>query len=85
MNIFKNDSEGFTSRSGLYCVWVPLRDDGRAPLVSIWIDSSMTAFELQAQQDAIALPGANEAVMADDSDDPKRCIADAVRAIEVGF
>jgi hypothetical protein len=84
MNISKKDSERFTSRSGLYCVWVPLRDDGKAPLVSIWIDSSMTAFEPRPQQEAIAVPEANEAAMADEFDDPKRCIADAVRAIEVG-
>ncbi len=32
-------------RTGLYRVWVPLHDDGQAPLISIWIDPMMTAFE----------------------------------------
>jgi len=81
---FVKNSENFTVRSGLYRVWVPLHDDGKLPLVAIWIDPTMSAFEPEPQQEAIALPDAKEAVMADESDDPKRCIADAVRAIEVG-
>jgi hypothetical protein len=32
-------------RRGLYRVWVPLHDDGKAPLISIWIDPAMTAIE----------------------------------------
>jgi len=37
-----NNSENYAMRPRLYRVWVPLRDDGRAPLVSIWIDLIMT-------------------------------------------
>jgi hypothetical protein len=37
---FKNS----TRVSGLYCVWVPVHDDGGNRLVSIWIDRAMTAF-----------------------------------------
>jgi hypothetical protein len=32
-------------RRGLYRVWVPLHDDGKAPLISIWIDPAMTGIE----------------------------------------
>jgi hypothetical protein len=35
----------FAAYSGLYRVWVPLRDDGKSPLISIWIDPSLCAFE----------------------------------------
>jgi hypothetical protein len=30
---------------GLCRVWVPLHDDGKAPLISIWVDPAMGAFE----------------------------------------
>ena len=79
---FVINSENFTTRSSLYQVWVSLHDDGRAPLVSIWIDPTMAAFEPQPQQQAI-VPEANEGVMADQFEDPKRCIAAAAMAIEV--
>lgn len=35
----------FAAYSGLYRVWVPLRDDGKSPLISTWIDRSLPAFE----------------------------------------
>ena len=79
---FVINSENFTTRSSLYQVWVSLHDDGRAPLVSIWIDPTMAAFEPQPQQQAI-VPEANEGVMADQFEDPKRCTAAAAMAIEV--
>jgi hypothetical protein len=34
----------FTETSNLYCVWVPVQDDGRGRLAAIWIDRAMTAF-----------------------------------------
>jgi hypothetical protein len=34
----------FTRTSDLYCVWVPVQDDGRGRLAAIWIDRAMTAF-----------------------------------------
>lgn len=64
-NFIKN-SESFAACPGLYRVWVPLRDDGSTPLVSIWIDSTMTAFETRPHQAGIGLPETNEGVMADD-------------------
>jgi hypothetical protein len=34
----------FAETSNLYCVWVPVQDDGRGRLAAIWIDRAMTAF-----------------------------------------
>jgi hypothetical protein len=34
----------FTNGSGLYCVWMPVHDDGGDRLAAIWIDRAMTAF-----------------------------------------
>lgn len=34
-----------TRDSSLYCVWVPVHDDGGDRLVAIWIDRALTAFE----------------------------------------
>jgi hypothetical protein len=34
-----------TTGSSLYCVWVPVHDDGGDRLVAIWIDLAMTAFK----------------------------------------
>jgi hypothetical protein len=45
MTNFINNSRNFTERRGLYCVWVRARNDGNAPLVSIWIDPTMAAFD----------------------------------------
>jgi hypothetical protein len=56
MTNFISDAERFTARPGLYRVWVPLRDDGRVPLISIWIDPTMTAFERQQSSAEIGLP-----------------------------
>lgn len=61
---------------------MPLHDDGKVPLVAIWIDPA-SAFEPQPQQEAIALPDAKEAVMADELEDPTRCLVGASTAIEV--
>jgi hypothetical protein len=35
----------FTTHPTLYQIWVPLHDDGGVPLVSIWIDPTLTAFQ----------------------------------------
>jgi hypothetical protein len=45
MRNFTNNSQNFTRRLGLYRVWVSLRDDGRAPLISIWIDRDLAGFK----------------------------------------
>ena len=43
MTKFINISANLTARPKLYRVWVPMYDDGRAPLISIWIDPTMAA------------------------------------------
>ena len=35
--------------SSLYRVWVPLRDDGQSPLISIWIDPYLRAFKSRSE------------------------------------
>lgn len=58
------------NRVGLYRVWVPLRDDGRAPLISIWIDPMMTAFEPNAQKEPLAISGIGVEEIAEEFEDP---------------
>ena len=41
----------FNERRGLYRVWVPLHDDGKAPLISIWIDPNLRAFEFCTEEE----------------------------------
>jgi hypothetical protein len=38
-------------RRGLYRVWVALHDDGKAPLISIWIDPDLRAFEFCTEEE----------------------------------
>jgi hypothetical protein len=49
MHTLIDTSWDFASRPTLYQVWVPLHDDGRVPLVSIWIDPALTAFQSSAR------------------------------------
>jgi hypothetical protein len=60
---FSNNLESFITHRGLYRVWVSMHDDGKAPLVSIWIDPGMKAFEPQDGKEHITLSG----VKGDDS------------------
>jgi hypothetical protein len=46
----KGNFAGFINRMGLYRVWVPLRDDGKGPLISIWIDPAMAVFQPDARK-----------------------------------
>lgn len=74
MNNFKSENrnfEGFANRAGLYRIWVPLHDDGKAPLVSIWIDPKMTAFKSQAQEEPEVLSGGDGEVT-EEIEDSKR-------------
>jgi len=50
MTNFTSNFGNFTTRSGLYRVWVPLRDDGKSPLISIWIDPTLRAFKSCAEE-----------------------------------
>jgi hypothetical protein len=73
MNNFTNNSAKFTERRGLYCVWVPLHNDGKAPLVSIWIDPTMTAFEQHPQSGELA--GPSEVTIVEETEDHMQSIA----------
>ncbi|MGD0965449.1 MAG: hypothetical protein ABSA57_16285 [Candidatus Acidiferrales bacterium] len=75
MHNFTNNCQNFATRPSPYCVWVPLHDDGRAPLVSIWIDPTMTAFECQQGHEDTGLYGVSDCAIADEIEDPKRRIA----------
>jgi hypothetical protein len=44
----------FATRPTLYRIWIPLHNDGRAPLVSIWIDSALTGFQSCARAETTA-------------------------------
>lgn len=68
-NFENRNFEGFTNRTGLYRVWVSLHDDGKAPLVSIWIDSKMTAFEAQTREEPVANSRVGEEEIAEEIDD----------------
>jgi hypothetical protein len=89
MTRFTNNFANFTARSRLYRVWVPLHDDGRAPLISIWIDPTMAAFERQEDHPEIALSSVSDSPIAEEIEDsiyeawvvPRsdRLVAEAVR------
>ena len=44
----KKTLQRFASRRPLYCVWIRAKEAADAPLVSIWIDPEMRAFEASA-------------------------------------
>ena len=64
MRNFTNNCQNFTTRPSLYCVGVPLHDDRRAPLVSIWIDPTMTVFERQQRHEDTGLSGVSDCAIA---------------------
>jgi len=45
--VFKSESvlRDFVTRQALYCVWIRANETPGAPLVSVWVDSEMRAFE----------------------------------------
>ena len=73
MTNFTNNSAKFNDRKGLYCVWVPLHDKGNAPLISIWIDPTMTPFD--ASEKSSELAGISEGTISEEIEDHLQCIA----------
>jgi hypothetical protein len=71
-NYISNSSK-FNDRKGLYCVWVPAHNDGKAPLISIWIDPTMAPFD--ASQKSGELAGIAEGVIFEEIEDHLSCIA----------
>jgi hypothetical protein len=45
--MFNNDnaSQNFVTPPSLYCVWIRANETPGAPLVTVWMDSKMRAFE----------------------------------------
>ena len=72
MTHFSNNFANFTTRTGLYRVWVPLNDDGRAPLISIWIDPTMSGFRQQQGHEEIGLAGVSDSAIAEEIEDSMR-------------
>ena len=71
MTHLTNYLRNHSTPSGLCCVWVPLHNDGRPPLICIWIDPKMTALQPKPPQESIGLAEAAEDVMAEETEDPK--------------
>ena len=73
MTNLKGNFTGFINRTGLYRVWVPLRDDGKGPLISIWIDPAVTAFESDARENPATVSSIGEKGIADQNDEYPLC------------
>ena len=71
---FTNNFENRAARPGLHRVWMPLHDNGRAPLISIWIDPTMTAFEPQPHQESLESSVIGGTAIAGDVEDSMRCL-----------
>lgn len=50
MFVVENNSKNSLARRSLYCVWVRKDDHPSAPLVAIWVDPAMRAFESQVSE-----------------------------------
>lgn len=74
---FTSNSRNFPARTGLYRVWMPLRDDANTPLISIWIDARMTAFEPQHADESIPELEASEGLMTEEIEDLRSGIVPA--------
>lgn len=62
--------------SSLYCVWTPRDGNPGSPLVAIWIDSAMTAFEGER------CAGMLEEAVELNSEEPGSCAAVSGRSAE---
>jgi hypothetical protein len=69
------DFAKLNERRGLYRVWVPLHDDGKMPLISIWIDSTMTAIELCHRDESGELAAINDGAVSEEIEDDLARIA----------
>lgn len=73
----------FTNRTGLYRVWVPLRDDGKGPLISIWIDPAVRALEPDARENSATVSNIGEEEIADQNDECPLCAYGAAPRISM--
>jgi hypothetical protein len=60
MTTLNGNLKSLINHTGIYRVWVPLRNDGKPPLISIWMDPKMTAFKSEAQQEPVAISGGDD-------------------------
>jgi hypothetical protein len=59
-------------RPSLYCIWIRAHEGENAPLIRVWIDPSMTAFDSQAkihEPDLAEARAEEQIALADQSDD----------------
>ncbi len=61
-----NNSESYVTRGGLYRVWIRAHEGQHPPLVSIWVDPTMKAFEPRADESSSLLPVASIVAAGDD-------------------
>jgi hypothetical protein len=50
MKNFTNNHKNLDERQSLYCVWIAASEQPNAPLISVWIDPAMRAFERELQK-----------------------------------
>jgi hypothetical protein len=62
-------------RRGLYRVWIPLHDDGKAPLISIWIDPTTTAIERCHRDESGELAAISDGAVSEEIEDQLARIA----------
>jgi hypothetical protein len=75
MTNFTKNAANFTARQGLYRVWVPLHNDGKTPLICIWIDPTMGAFESRQNHKDAPLSGVSDDAHAGEIEGSWRCAA----------
>jgi hypothetical protein len=50
MKNFTKNHKNVDERQSLYCIWIAASEQLNAPLVSVWIDPAMRAFERELQK-----------------------------------
>ena len=59
-----NASQNFITTPNLYCVWIRANETREAPLIAVWVDSRMRAFEAEENEAGSVIkdcPAAEEA------------------------
>jgi hypothetical protein len=54
MRTLTDTFSGFATHPTLYRIWIPLHNNGRAPLVSIWIDPALRGSQSCARAETTA-------------------------------
>jgi hypothetical protein len=58
-----NAAQNFITTPNLYCVWIRANETPGAPLIAVWVDSKMRAFEAEGNEGSVIkdCPAAEEA------------------------